>query len=164
MSNQSHLNLATRELAEALHKPIIRTFYDKYWYIKICWKGLASLKFEIDKLDIDKLAKVPTDLNSLKIKVDKLDVKVIPDSVDLGKLSDVVKTDVVKKDKYDELIKKVDAIKATDTSNLLKKTDYDTKISETEKNYWSCHNLQHKNLKVNFRKFCSEISTSKINT
>ena len=159
------MNLAIRELAEALHKPIIRKFCGKCWYIKICWKGLASLKFKIDKLDIDKLAKVPTDLNSLKNKVDKLDVdKLIPDSVDLGKLSDVVKTDVVKKDKYDELIKKVDAIKTTDTSNLLKKTDYDTKISETEKDYWSCHNLQHKNLKVNCRKFCSEISTSKINT
>ena len=33
---------------------------------------VASLKFDIDKLDIDKLEKVPTGLNSLKNKVDKL--------------------------------------------------------------------------------------------
>ena len=33
---------------------------------------LASLKSEGDKLDIDKLEKVPTGLKSLKSKVDKL--------------------------------------------------------------------------------------------
>ena len=43
---------------------------------------LASLKCEVDKLDIDKLEKVPTGLNSLKSKVDKL----VPLSVDLSKL------------------------------------------------------------------------------
>ena len=53
---------------------------------------------KVDELDIDKLGKVPTGLNSLKSKVDKLDVdKLVPVSVDLSKLSDVVKTDVVKK-------------------------------------------------------------------
>ena len=52
---------------------------------------LASLKSEVDKLDIDKLEKVPTGLNSLKSKVDKSD---------LIKLSGVVKNDVVKKDMY----------------------------------------------------------------
>ena len=35
---------------------------------------LASLKSDVDKLDIDKLKKVPTNLNNLKCKVDKLDV------------------------------------------------------------------------------------------
>ena len=56
---------------------------------------LASLKSEFDKLDIDKLEKVPTGLNSLKSKVDKLDVgELIPVPVDLSKLSDVVKNDV----------------------------------------------------------------------
>ena len=34
---------------------------------------LASLKSKADKLDIDKLKKVPTGLSSLKSKVDKLD-------------------------------------------------------------------------------------------
>ena len=49
--------------------------------------NLASLKTEVDKLDIDKLAQVP---------------------VDLSKLSDVVKNDVVKKDVYDKLVAKGD--------------------------------------------------------
>ena len=61
--------------------------------------GLASLKSEVDKLDIDKLEKVPPCLNSLKSKVDKLDVdKLVPVPVDLSKLSDVVKNDFFKKD------------------------------------------------------------------
>ena len=51
--------------------------------------NLASLKTEVDKLDIDKLAQVP---------------------VDLSKLSDVVKNDVVKKDVYDKLVAKGDDI------------------------------------------------------
>ena len=42
---------------------------------------------------------VPINLSNLKSKVDKLDVnKLVP--VDLSKLSDAVKTDVVKKDVY----------------------------------------------------------------
>ena len=44
--------------------------------------NLANLKAEVDKLDIDKLVSVP---------------------VDLSKLSDVVKNDVVEKDVYDKL-------------------------------------------------------------
>ena len=52
---------------------------------------LASLKSEIDKLDIDKLEKVPTGLNSLESKVNKLDVdELVPVPVDLSKLSHVV--------------------------------------------------------------------------
>ena len=34
---------------------------------------------------------------------------------------------------YDELVEKVNAIQATDPSNLVKKADYDTKIAEIEK-------------------------------
>ena len=57
---------------------------------------LASLKSEVDKLDIDKLEKVPTHLSSLKNIVVKLDVdKLVPVIVDLRKLSDVVKSDFV---------------------------------------------------------------------
>ena len=59
---------------------------------------LVSLKSEGDKLDTDKLEKVPTGLNSLKSKADKLDVdKLVTVPVDLSKLSDLVKNDVVKK-------------------------------------------------------------------
>ena len=55
---------------------------------------LASLKSDVDKLDIDKLINELTGLNSLKSKVDKLDVdKLVPVPVDLTKLSGVVKKD-----------------------------------------------------------------------
>ena len=41
---------------------------------------LTNLKSDVDKLDIDKLNNVPSNLSSLKIKVDKLDVeKLVPD-------------------------------------------------------------------------------------
>ena len=68
----------------------------------------ASLKSEVDKLDTDKLEKVPNGLNSLKSKVDKLDVdKLILVPVDLSKLSDAVKIDVVKENIYNAKIKKI---------------------------------------------------------
>ena len=51
----------------------------------------------------------------------------------LSKLNDVVKNEVVKKKEHGELVKKVNAIQTTDTSNLVKKIDYDTQISEIEK-------------------------------
>ena len=58
----------------------------------------------------------------MKSKVDTLDVdKVVPVPVDLSKLGDAVKDNVVKKTECDELVKKVNVIKTTDTSNLIKK-------------------------------------------
>ena len=71
--------------------------------------NLASLKTEVDKLDIDKLAPVP---------------------VDLSKLSDVVKNDVVKKYVYDKLVAKVNNI---DTNDFVLKTKYNTDETELEK-------------------------------
>ena len=71
--------------------------------------NLASLKTEADKLDIDKLVPVP---------------------VDLIKLSDVVKNDVVKKTVYNKLVAKV---KSIDTSRFVLKTSYDTNKKELEK-------------------------------
>ena len=93
--------------------------------------NLSSLKTEVDKLDIDKLATAP---------------------VDLSKLSNVVKNDVVKKAVYDKLVAKVNNIDTSDyvlktnfntkfteldnkipnSSGLVKKTDYNTKITEIE--------------------------------
>ena len=70
---------------------------------------LANLKFEVDKLDIDKLLSVP---------------------VDLSKLSDVVKNDVVKKTVYDKLVAKVNNI---DTSYFVLKTNYQTNKTGLEK-------------------------------
>ena len=49
---------------------------------------LASLKSNMDILDIDKLKNVPTNLSNLKSEVDKL-------VVNLSKLSNKVKNDVV---------------------------------------------------------------------
>ena len=59
---------------------------------------LVNLKSDVDKLDIDKLKNVPTNLSKLKTKVDKLDVdKLVSVPVDLSKLSDAVKNGVAKK-------------------------------------------------------------------
>ena len=71
--------------------------------------NLANLKAEVDKLDVDKLVPIP---------------------VDLSKLSDVVKNDVVKKTVYNKLIAKVDNI---DTSDFVLKTKYNTDKTELEK-------------------------------
>ena len=70
--------------------------------------NLVNIKTEVDKLAIDKLVHVP---------------------VDLRKLSDVVKNDVVKKNVYDKLVTKVNNI---DTSDFVLKTKYDTNKSELE--------------------------------
>ena len=68
---------------------------------------LAHLKSDVDKLEIDKLKNVPTNLRNLKSKVDKSDVdKLVPVPADLSKLNDIVKNDVVKKDVYNAKILK----------------------------------------------------------
>ena len=55
----------------------------------------------------------------MKSKVDKIDVdKLVPVPVDLSKLSDVAKNNVVKKTEYDELVKNVNSIQSIGTSNL----------------------------------------------
>ena len=52
---------------------------------------------------------MPTIWSNLKKKVDKLHVyKLIPVPVDLGKLSDAVKSDVVEKDVYNAKIKNIE--------------------------------------------------------
>ena len=66
---------------------------------------LANLKSNVDKLDIDQLKNVGTNLSNLKSKVDKLDVdKLVPAPVDLGKLSSVVKM-MLLKDVYNAKLK-----------------------------------------------------------
>ena len=71
--------------------------------------NLASLKTELDQLDIDKLVSVP---------------------VDLSELSDVVKNDVVKKTADDKLGAKVNNI---DTGGFVLKLKYNTDKAELEK-------------------------------
>ena len=57
---------------------------------------------------------VKTNLASLKSEVDKLDIaKLTPLPDDLAKISNVVKNDVVKKTEYDKLVPKVDNIDNT---------------------------------------------------
>ena len=70
--------------------------------------NLASLKTEVNKLNIDKLAPVPVDLNKLN----------------------VVKNDDVKKAVHDKLLAKVNNI---DTSDFVLKTKYQTDKAELEK-------------------------------
>ena len=69
---------------------------------------VAILKNKVDKLDIDKLVTVP---------------------VDLSKLSNVVKNDVVKKTEYNAKIKNIED-KTPDISNLASKAILNTKINE----------------------------------
>ena len=70
----------------------------------------------------------------MKTKVDKLDIgKLETTPVDLGKLSNVVKNDVVKNTEYDELVKNANPVQTTDTSDSVKKIDFNTKINEIEK-------------------------------
>ena len=85
----------------------------------------------------------------------------MPVPVDLSKLSDVVKNDVVKKTLYDKLVEKVNNCDAStfvlktkydtdkseienkipDTSGLAKKTDYNAKITEIERKIISISDL-----------------------
>ena len=70
---------------------------------------LGFLKFNLDKLDVDKLNNVPANLSYLKSKVDQSDInKVQHVPVDLSKLSNVVKNGVVKKDVYNAKIKNIE--------------------------------------------------------
>ena len=71
--------------------------------------NLASLKSEVDKLDIAKLKPVPNDL---------------------AKLSNVVKNDDVKKTEYNKFVTKVDDI---DTTGFVLKTKYDNDKTDLEK-------------------------------
>ena len=70
--------------------------------------NLASLKTEVDKLDIDKLTSVP---------------------IDLAKLSNVVKNDIVKKAEYDKLLNKINGI---DNTNFVSRTKYEKDGSDFE--------------------------------
>ena len=73
--------------------------------------NLANLKTDVDKLDIDKLVPVP---------------------VDLSKLSNVVKNEVVKKTVYEKLVAKVNNI---DTSGFVLKTKYNADKTKLEKKF-----------------------------
>ena len=75
---------------------------------------LASTKSDVDKLEANKLQTVPTDLNVL---------------------NDVVDNDVVKKTRYDTLVKKVNTIGAIDTSELVKTLATSEKLKKLRRKY-----------------------------
>ena len=124
----------------------------------------ADIK-NISHVDTSSFA-LKTNLPDLKTEVDKLDInKLVPVPTDLSKLINVVKNDVVKKDVYDKLVTKVNNIdtsgfvlktkydkdkselenKILDTSGLVKKTDYNTKTTEIEGKIPDVSNLAKKN-------------------
>ena len=79
---------------------------------------------------MDKLGSLPNNLSILKTKVNKLDIdKLTPVPTDLSKLSDVVKNEVVKKTEYIAKIKNIED-KIPDISNLVSKTILNTKMNE----------------------------------
>ena len=94
-------------------------------------KKVDLTKSNVGKLDIGKLKNVPTNLSNLKSKVDRLDV---PVPVDLSKLTDVVKNNVVKKDVYNAKIKNIED-NIPDITNLATKTTLNTKIKEVKVKY-----------------------------
>ena len=128
------------------------------------FEGNINVKVDLSdyatKSDIKNISNVDTksfasktNLASLKTEVDKLHIgKLVPVPVDLNKLSDVVKNDVIKKAVYDKLVEKVNNIdtsrfvlkikyqtdqseldkKNSDVSKLVKKTNYNNKIIEIE--------------------------------
>ena len=101
---------------------------------------LASLKINVDNLDIDKLKNISSSLSSLKSKVDKLDVdKLIPAPVDLSKLRNVVKNDV-KKDVCNAKIKNIED-EIPDITNLATKTTVNAKTNEVKGEIPSIFNL-----------------------
>ena len=102
---------------------------------------LASLRSNLDKLDINKLKNVPSNFSNLKTKVNKLDVDyLVPVSVNLIKLSDVVKNNVVKKDVYNAKIKNIED-KIPDITNLATNTTLNAKENEVKNEISSITNL-----------------------
>ena len=73
-----------------------------------------------------------TNVAILKNKVDKLDInKLVPVTVDLSKLSNMVKDEVVKKTEYNAQTKNIED-KILDISNLASETILNTKINEVK--------------------------------
>ena len=98
----------------------------------------VDLSNYVTKTDLKNLTHVDTssfalktNLASLKPEVDKLDIdKLVPFPVDLSKLGNVVKSNVVKNIAHDKLVAKVNNI---DTSDFVLKTKYQTDKAELEK-------------------------------
>ena len=83
----------------------------------------------VSHVDVGSFA-LKSNIANLKTKVDKIDADKFKNVlVDLAKLSNVVKNDVVKKTEYNKLVTKVDNI---DTTNFVKETKYENDESDFE--------------------------------
>ena len=104
----------------------------------------------IDTSDFSK----KVDLVFLKSDTNKLGTT----PVDLSQLCDVVESEVVKKSVYSEMGKNVNAIQANNTSNLVKKADYDTTIKVEDK---ICNHDKYMTIN-DFNKFLGTIFDQKL--
>ena len=100
--------------------------------------NLASLKTEVDKIDVEKLKSVPVDLANLSNVVKNDVVKKIEYNKLVTKVDEIDITNFVKKGKYEKdgldfenKIKKIDK-KIPDVTGLVKKTDFNAKVTEIE--------------------------------
>ena len=93
--------------------------------------NLASLKTEVDKIDAEKLKTVP---------------------VDLAKLSNAVKNDVIKKTEYDKLVAKVTGIDNTNFASRIKYekdgSGFEDKIDKIDKKIRDVTNLVKKQILI----------------
>ena len=121
----------------------------------------ADIK-NISHVDTSSFA-LKTNLSNLKTEVDKLDIDIlVPVPTDLSKLSNVVENDVIKKTGYNSKIAEIEnkipdvtnlatktalntvQNKIPDTSSLVKKNDYNAKINAMEGKILDVTNLATK--------------------
>ena len=92
-------------------------------------RSFITLKAEVDKLDINKLANVSSSLSNLKTKVENLDLNKLKTVwVDFKKLGDVVSKEVVKQTMCNKLNTKVDNLenKTPDVTTLIHINQYNS--------------------------------------
>ena len=107
--------------------------------------NLASLKTEVDKLDIPKLSTVPADLAKLTNKVandlvekadfnalEKINLETTVQNNQKTKVDDIDLTKYVKKTYYDTKVRNLE-LKIPDVSRLLQTSTFNSKITEIER-------------------------------
>ena len=102
---------------------MIKYFPRRYKHFNRDTNAKVDLSNHVTKTELKNISHVDVSSFALKsnlasLKTDKL--KTVP--VDLAKLSNVVKNDVIKKTEYNKLVTKVDNI---DTTNFVEKTKYE---------------------------------------
>ena len=91
------------------------------------------MKSDADKINLDKLKNISYNPRNLERKVEKIDLyQLVPVPVDLNKLSDVVKNDIVKKHVYNKI---------PNITNLASNTTLNAKVNEVKNEISSIINL-----------------------